>query len=174
MQGERQRAQTAQTQYSTISTQTHESMKEDSTYNRIVIVAHQPLATALREVTAHVYPTAERDIITLDVGAADTLPEALLKLETTLSQRASGRDNLLFFTDLPGATPHNTVIRFTEQQLHNPAYRCAWISGVSAPMLVRAWNYRDLPFAELCHCALTAAARCVLSSVPADEQQADG
>lgn len=145
-------------------------MEADSTANRIVIVAHQPLATALREVAAHVYPTAQQDIIALDVTATDSLPEALQKLETTLCQQTAGMDRLLFLTDLPGATPHNTVIRFTEQQRHERTCRCAWISGVSVPVLLRAWNYRDLPFDAFCHAALVAATRGVLSSVPSNGQ----
>lgn len=137
---------------------------EDSTANRIVIVAHQPLADALRAVAVHACPAAQHSVIAVDITADDSLDTAVQRLESHVQEQTEDAESLLFLTDLPGATPHNAVLQFVQQ--HSAAQLCAWISGTSVPMLLRAWNYRHLAFPAFCQSALAAATRGVLSSLP--------
>lgn len=132
--------------------------------NRIVIAAHLPLADALRAVAAHACPAAQHSIIAVDITADDSLDTAVRRLESHVQEQTEDTESLLFVTDLPGATPHNAVLQFVQR--NSTVRQCAWVSGISVPMLLRAWNYRHLAFPAFCQAALEAATRGVLSSLP--------
>jgi len=53
-------------------------------------------------------------------------------------------------TDLPGATPANLALALRSG-------RCRVVSGLSLPMLIRAWNYRARPLGQLTELALEGA-----------------
>ena len=111
----------------------------------ILIVAHAPLASALRQCALHVFPDCGASVAALDV-LPDASPE-----QTLAAARAALHDlgmptppdGLLVLTDIVGATPCNVA-----QQLvtHD---RVRLIAGVNLPMLVRSLCYRHEPVEAL-------------------------
>jgi mannose PTS system EIIA component len=73
--------------------------------NRILIIAHAPLAQALRDCAMHVYAECSADVIAIDVQP-DAQPEDTLA--QALDAAGSALDSgLLVLTDIFGATPAN-------------------------------------------------------------------
>ena len=115
--------------------------------NRILIIAHTPLAQALRDCTMHVYPECAASVMALDV-----LPHA--QPEDTMAQAqallgSAGLEGLLVLTDIFGATPANVAQKLV---VGSPA---KLIAGVNLPMLLRSVCYRDEPLDALVARALT-------------------
>ncbi len=115
--------------------------------NCIFIIAHAPLASALRDCAMHVYPECTASVIALDVQAHAS-PEVTLTLaEQALA--ASAKDGLLVLTDIFGATPANVAQKLVAGQT------AKLIAGVNLPMLYRAVCYRHEPLDALAARALT-------------------
>ena len=75
--------------------------------NTIFIIAHAPLANALRDCAMHVYPECAHEVIALDV-LPDAQPEETLRLANLALQNAP-QEGLLVLTDIFGATPANVA-----------------------------------------------------------------
>ncbi len=75
--------------------------------NRILIIAHAPLANALRDCALHVYEECAADVIAIDVlpnaQPEDTLAQAMQAVGASLDT------GLLVLTDIFGATPANVA-----------------------------------------------------------------
>jgi PTS system ascorbate-specific IIA component len=71
----------------------------------ILIIAHAPLASALKSVAMHAYPDCARRIEALDVAADESVDAVEVKARALL-QRVLNPDALVF-TDVFGATPHS-------------------------------------------------------------------
>lgn len=102
--------------------------------NRILIIAHAPLASALRDCAMHVYPECAEAVVALDV-----LPQA--QPEDTLAQAlqavgGSVDESLLVLTDIFGATPANVAQKLVAGS------GAKLIAGVNLPMLFRTVCYR--------------------------------
>src|SRR5512144_2347436 len=95
----------------------------------LLIIAHTPLASALRAVVAHVFPN-DTGIEAIDV-AANQSPE---QVEATARQAmaAIGDPEILVLTDVVGATPCTAAIRLAD------GAHVRVIAGVNVPMLWRA------------------------------------
>lgn len=130
--------------------------------NKMVIVAHQPLASALLKALRHVFVASAQAVEAIDVEASQNADEVVARLNG-LACLEDRHTRLLLFTDLPGATPHNATQQFVGQQKEQGRQH-VWLSGVNLPMLVRAWNYRDRDFDVFCQAAFEAAERSVLLS----------
>jgi len=102
--------------------------------NTIFIIAHAPLATALRDCAMHVYPECAHEIIALDV-LPDAQPEETLRLANQALQNVP-LDGLLVLTDIFGATPANVAQKVVGSR------RAKLIAGANVPMLFRAVSYR--------------------------------
>ena len=100
----------------------------------ILIIAHAPLAHALRECALHVFPDAAADIAALDVDP-DAPPEHTLAAAEALIAQLGERP-VLVLTDVFGATPCNVAQRLCEVD------RVRLLAGVNLPMLLRAVSYR--------------------------------
>lgn len=102
--------------------------------NRIFIIAHAPLAQALRDCAMHVYPECAVDVIALDVlpdaQPEDTLNQAIKVAGTALN------GGLLVLTDIFGATPANVAQKLVLGR------NAKLIAGVNLPMLFRSVCYR--------------------------------
>lgn len=100
----------------------------------IFIIAHAPLASALRQCVLHVFPDAASALAGFDVQpnmpADETLAAARLTMATLNTPQT------LILTDLFGATPCNIA-----QKLADGA-NTRLITGVNLPMLMRAMTYR--------------------------------
>jgi PTS system mannose-specific IIA component len=101
----------------------------------ILIIAHAPLASALKAVATHAYPDRSPNIEALDV-APDTQIEELEGKARSLIQRVLGPE-VLVFTDVFGATPCNVAQRLAD----SPQVRV--VAGVNVPMLWRCLCYAN-------------------------------
>lgn len=112
---------------------------------RLLLIAHAPLAHALRACALHVLGQSADDVLALDVPP-DAAPEDTLALAQRLLQcpGAAADAPTLVLTDVFGATPCNVARRLVEGQ------RCATlVSGVNLSMLLRAVTYRAEPLESL-------------------------
>lgn len=101
---------------------------------RILLIAHAPLAHALRECALHVFPDCAQAIIAIDVPP-DEPPEQTLANAKELMMGHAAQDTLIL-TDVLGATPANVAQRLVDDvQSH-------LIAGVNLPMLLRTVCYR--------------------------------
>jgi len=101
---------------------------------RILLIAHAPLANALRDCAVHVFPDCAQAIIAIDVPP-DEPPEETLVHAKTLMREHVAQDTLIL-TDVLGATPANVAQRLVDDvQSH-------LIAGVNLPMLLRTVCYR--------------------------------
>ena len=103
----------------------------------ILIIAHAPLAHALRECALHVFPDCGDNVAALDVQPNQPPEESLAQARIMLQQL--GADSTLVLTDVFGATPCNVAQRVIEN------VRSRLVTGVNLPMLLRAVSYRHEP-----------------------------
>ncbi len=103
----------------------------------ILIIAHGPLASALRECVLHVFPDAGPAVVAFDVQADAPFEVALAGARHAMSLLTEPR--MLVLTDVFGATPCNVA-----QTLGDPT-RSRLVAGVNLPMLLRAVTYRREP-----------------------------
>ncbi|MBP6338586.1 MAG: PTS fructose transporter subunit IIA [Vitreoscilla sp.] len=107
----------------------------------LLIMAHAPLASALRDVAAHVFPDC---LATLDV--LDVPPDwDAEQTETAARQHLSGlaHQQTLILTDVFGATPCNVAHRMAD------GVNIRVVAGVNVPMLWRALCYAKEPLDAL-------------------------
>jgi PTS system ascorbate-specific IIA component len=108
----------------------------------LLLIAHAPLASALKAVAEHTYPNCAPQLSVLDV-----LPEQCaedVEAAARALMAAAGHEEWLVLSDVPGATPHNAALR-----LLDPAGRVRLVSGLSGPMLWRSLCYGSMPVAQL-------------------------
>lgn len=106
----------------------------------LLIIAHAPLASALREVAEHTYPDCARTLSVLDVPPAMGA-DAVEAAARDLMDR-SGQPEWLVLTDVFGATPSNAAQRLA-------GIHVRVVSGVSVPMLWRSLCYSGQPLDAL-------------------------
>ena len=105
----------------------------ESHLNHILIIAHAPLATALRTCALHVFPDCGSNVIALDIPPSMPPQESVEQARVMLAQL--GGDALLL-TDVFGATPSNIAKQLTD------GIHTRLLTGVNLPMLLRAVTYR--------------------------------
>ena len=102
--------------------------------NGILIIAHAPLASALRQCVLHVFADAEPALAAFDV-------QPNMPPEETLAGAALALDLLdtaytLVLTDMFGATPCNVAHKLID------GVHAKLVAGVNLPMLLRCVTYR--------------------------------
>jgi len=100
----------------------------------ILLIAHAPLATALRECALHVFPDCADAVRALDVLPNDAPEESLTLAREAMA--ALGTDDVLLLSDVFGATPCNVA-----QQLGD-GHNTRLVAGANLPMLLRSVCYR--------------------------------
>ena len=125
----------------------------------ILIVAHAPLASALRSCVLHVFPEVADSLHAVDVKA-DEPPEATLA-RVGASVQAFANHSVLVLTDVLGATPCNIAQKMVD------GHHCKMVAGVNLPMLLRTVNYRHESMDALIARALTGGAQCIVEVNPA-------
>lgn len=102
---------------------------------RILLLAHAPLASALRDVAMHVFPECAAELEVVDVEVAQDGQA----LEAALRQRlaAGGAAATLILVDAFGATPCNVALRVVQGS------DARVVTGVNVPMLWRTLCYRN-------------------------------
>ena len=102
--------------------------------NGILIIAHAPLASALRQCVAHVFTDNPEGVAALDVQP-NTPPEETLAQARIMLQQLGAQDALVL-ADVFGATPCNVAQKLVDG-VHSKL-----ITGVNLPMLLRTVSYR--------------------------------
>lgn len=121
---------------------------------RILLIAHAPLASALRDCALHVFPDCAQAVIAIDVPPHEA-PETTLLAAQQLMSLSSDEDTLVL-TDVFGATPANVAQRLVA------GARSQLIAGVNLPMLLRTVCYRHEPLAVLAQRALSGGSQGVM------------
>ncbi len=133
--------------------------------NHILIVAHAPLASALRSCALHVFPDCGDWVSALDVQPNTPPEETVAQARTMLAQRRS--PNALLLADIFGATPSNVARELTD------GVNTKLITGVNLPMLLRAITYRHESLDAVVARALAGGAQGVMQvAVTAPQNQA--
>ncbi len=102
--------------------------------NGILIVAHAPLASALRAGVLHVFSEHEGQIAAVDVLPQSPVAETRDAIAHAIASLA--RPHTLILTDIVGATPYSLAREFTN------GVSLQLIAGVNLPMLMRVMTYR--------------------------------
>ena len=121
---------------------------------RILLIAHAPLAQALKACAMHVFPECADAVLAVDVQAHDSVEHTRSVIDSVMA--AHPESTWLVLTDVLGATPSNVA-----QQLIDPD-RIEMIAGVNLPMLLRTVCYRQEPLPQLIQRALSGGAQGVL------------
>ena len=113
--------------------------------NAILLIAHAPLANALRQCALHVFPDCGPSVVAIDVqptlSPEETLATARIALEQLgQSPQVSG---VLVLADIFGATPSNVAQKLVD------GVRSRLVTGVNLPMLLRSVSYRNEPLEAL-------------------------
>ncbi len=108
------------------------------TMSVMLIVAHAPLASALKAVAQHTFPDCAKRLEALDVPP-DMLPEEIEARLRVLIRGFSDKETLVL-TDVFGATPCNVAKQLA---LQDDLGQIKVVTGVNVPMLWRALCYAD-------------------------------
>ncbi|MEO8121749.1 MAG: PTS fructose transporter subunit IIA [Rhodoferax sp.] len=102
--------------------------------NGIFIIAHAPLASALRQCVLHVFPDAVEGVAAFDVQPNVPPEETLAGAAQALA--LLNTPQTLVLTDVFGATPCNAAQKLVD------GLNSKLIAGVNLPMLLRTVTYR--------------------------------
>lgn len=122
--------------------------------NGIFIIAHAPLASALRQCVLHVFPDTSTGLVALDVQPNTPPEETLAQARIMLAQLNT--PTTLVLVDLFGATPCNVAQKLAD------GVGTKLITGLNLPMLLRAVSYRHEPLDALMARALVGGSQGVM------------
>ena len=122
--------------------------------NGIFIIAHAPLASALRQCVLHVFPDNAAGVLALDVQPNMPPEETLAQARILLRQLGTPRT--LVLADLFGATPCNVAAKLVD------GVSTKLVAGVNLPMLLRTVSYRKESLDALVARALVGGAQGVM------------
>lgn len=107
----------------------------------LLIIAHSPLASALRQCVLHVVPDGADVVVAVDIRS--DLPFDQLLEESRQAMAGLNTPQTLVLTDVFGATPCNVAQKLVD------GVRSRLVAGVNLPMLLRAMTYRREPIEAL-------------------------
>lgn len=108
----------------------------------LLLVSHNKVATSLMEVAASIMNDPPTNYACVEIPMDAQVDNMVTKIDNNISQLDTS-DGILIITDMYGGTPSNIAEKFAGSK------NTRMISGMNLPMLIRAMNYRDLPFVEL-------------------------
>ena len=127
--------------------------------NGIFIIAHAPLASALRQCVAHVFPDRVAGVLALDVQPQASPEETLAAARRAMATLAGAPT--LVLADVMGGTPCNVAKQLVD------GVHTRLVAGVNVPMLLRAVTYQHEPLDALVDRALSGGAQGVMQVVVA-------
>lgn len=128
----------------------------------LLLLAHAPLAGALRAVAGHAFPECVEGLQALDVPPDWSAEQVEAELRRLLADQAE----TLILTDVFGATPTNVAQRLAD------GTHVRVVTGVNVPMLWRALCYRHEPMESLVARATAGGAQGVMPvSLPRPQNQ---
>jgi mannose PTS system EIIA component len=106
--------------------------------NAILLIAHAPLANALRQCALHVFPDCGSTVMAVDVQPNLSPEETLATARIAMDQLVQPPHikGVLVLADIFGATPSNVAQKLVD------GLNSRLITGVNLPMLLRAVSYR--------------------------------
>ena len=104
----------------------------------VLLIAHMPLASALKAVAMHAFPDRSDQVFSLDVQPDAQVEQVIASAHALMA--ANSATDWLVLTDAFGATPCNAAL-----DLRDAARNVRLISGLNVPMLWRALCYGDEP-----------------------------
>lgn len=104
---------------------------------RLLIIAHAPMASALKQVAAHTYADAAEHLRVFDVPKHMPPEEIESHLRMLLPAEDDADPEALILIDVFGATPANVVQRLVD------GVRIRAVAGVNVAMLWRTLNSPD-------------------------------
>ena len=128
----------------------------------ILIIAHAPLAHALRECALHVFPECTDEVQALDVPPNEPPEQTQAAAQAMLDQHPGP---VLLLTDVFGATPCNVAQRLADGE------RTRLLCGVNLPMLLRAVCYRREELESLVSRAMVGGTQGVMQVAPTTAPQ---
>jgi mannose PTS system EIIA component len=137
--------------------------------NAILIIAHAPLAHALRQCALHVFPDCGAELAAIDVQPNLPPEETLDTARIAMEQLSGGREvnGVLVLTDIFGATPSNVAQKLVD------GVTSRLITGVNLPMLLRSVSYRNEPLDALVSRAVVGGTQGVMQvAITAPQNQA--
>jgi mannose PTS system EIIA component len=130
--------------------------------NGILIIAHAPLASALRQCVLHVFPDGAAGVTALDVQPHATPEETLAAAKIAMARLNT--PHTLVFTDMLGGTPCNVARQLLD------GVNARLITGINLPMLLRAVTYQNEPLDALVERALVGGTQGVLQVTTTAQQ----
>jgi PTS system ascorbate-specific IIA component len=125
---------------------------------RLLVIAHAPLASALRQVAEHTFPDCAPTLTVLDVHTTDCADDVEVAARALMGSPCDA--DWLVLTDVFGATPSNGAQRLASE-------RVQVLSGVSVPMLWRTLCYASqTPLTELARRAMQGAVAGIVAMPP--------
>lgn len=137
--------------------------------NAILIIAHAPLAHAMRECALHVFPDCAAHVAAIDVQPNLPPEETLATARISMDQlsRLPQIKGVLVLTDIFGATPSNVAQKLVD------GVKSRLITGVNLPMLLRSVSYRNEPLEALVSRAVVGGTQGVMQvAITAPQNQA--
>ena len=122
--------------------------------NGILIIAHAPLASALRDCALHVFPDCACGVSAIDVLPEEDPEETGRRARQAMG--AMGFKDVLLLSDVFGATPCNVA-----QKLHDGVHT-RLVAGANLPMLLRSVCYRHESLDALTQRAQTGGAQGIM------------
>ena len=133
--------------------------------NRLLIIAHAPLASALRQCVLHVFPDQAHGVAAFDVQPNIAPEETLAAAKQALAKLNASQT--LVLADVFGATPCNVAQKLVD------GVNSKLIAGVNLPMLLRTVTYRHESLDSLVARALAGGTQGVMQvAVTAPQNQA--
>ena len=123
--------------------------------NRLLIIAHAPLASAMRQCALHVFPDCDAYLSALDVQPNMSPEETQAQARILLEQLDC--EHTLLLTDLFGATPCNVAQKLVD------GVHTRLVAGLNLPMLLRAISYRHEPLEMLVNRVISGGTQGVLA-----------
>lgn len=124
----------------------------------LLVIAHAPLASALRQVAEHTFPDCAPTLTVLDVHPGMCAEDVETAARTLMAQVSE--PEWLVLTDVFGATPSNGAQRLAGEQVQV-------LSGVSVPMLWRTLCYASQkPLTELARRAMQGSITGIVATPP--------
>ena len=136
--------------------------------NAILLIAHAPLANALRQCALHVFPECGAAVTAIDVQPNLSPDETLATARVALQQLGESPqvDGVLVLTDIFGATPSNVAQKLVD------GVSSRLITGVNLPMLLRSVSYRHEALDTLVSRAMVGGTQGVMQvAITAPQQQ---
>lgn len=130
----------------------------------LLVIAHAPLASALRQVAEHTFPDCAPTLTVLDVHPGMCADDVETAARTLMA--AAGQPEWLVLTDVFGATPCNVAQKVVD------GHQSKLVVGVNLPMLLRTVNYRHEPLDVLVTRALAGGTQSIMQvAVTAPQNQ---